>query len=270
MLIQFVKLLNLLSLARNSVRTVWGLAILVSSMMLLLASVDVRADNEAQSAFALGVEAYDRGNYAKAVDVWENLAQDRGISNGHLFYNLGNAYFRLGKIGEAMACYFGAQELIPRDRDVNRNIEILMKKTAEQLRPENYGGFVDRFADGWGFVSLRERLLLGGVIWIVVSMCCYLVLQGRASRWWAIFAVCIAIPVTVSFYMGWQLSGRWGAVISNAAQIHSGPSESSAILFNLGDGAPVMLHDRVEGWAQVITADGRSGWVRQKEIRVRW
>ena len=45
-----------------------------------------------------GTKAYNEGDFERAVDEWRSCA-DSGINDADLFYNLGNAYFRSGKLG---------------------------------------------------------------------------------------------------------------------------------------------------------------------------
>jgi hypothetical protein len=42
--------------------------------------------------------AYERGQYAEAVSYYQQII-DGGIESGGLHYNLGNAFFRMNKIG---------------------------------------------------------------------------------------------------------------------------------------------------------------------------
>ena len=64
---------------------------------------------------------YNEGRYQKAIEGYLRLF-DSGYVNGHLYYNLGNAYFRSGQLGRAILNYKRAELLIPRDADLNFNL----------------------------------------------------------------------------------------------------------------------------------------------------
>jgi tetratricopeptide (TPR) repeat protein len=73
-------------------------------------------------ALEAGDAAYQRGDFAGARDQY--LAAIRqGLDGARVLYNLGNAYYRTGKIGRAIACYERAATLAPRDDDVRANLE---------------------------------------------------------------------------------------------------------------------------------------------------
>ena len=55
-------------------------------------------------AFKKGNDAYYRGEYAAAIAAYEQVAA-LGVINEDLYYNLGNAYYRAGRMGPAIYNY---------------------------------------------------------------------------------------------------------------------------------------------------------------------
>jgi len=66
------------------------------------------------------------GKFEQAVGLYEQLLES-GFINGQLYYNLGNAYYRLGMPGKAIMYYRRAEELLPRDADIKANINLLKR-----------------------------------------------------------------------------------------------------------------------------------------------
>ena len=58
-----------------------------------------------------GQHFYDKGEFDKAVGVYQKLLSKRSSSE-ELFYNLGSAYYRLGRKGEAMAALLAKNGVI--------------------------------------------------------------------------------------------------------------------------------------------------------------
>ena len=56
-----------------------------------------------------------------------------GYVNGHLYYNLGNAYLRSGQLGRAILNYKRAQILIPRDADLNFNLRYALDQAQDAI-----------------------------------------------------------------------------------------------------------------------------------------
>ncbi len=117
------------------------LIILILSFMFLFAGsyfADAAArDNEADTFFrankeySAGQKAMAErkkedavGKFEQAVSLYEQLLES-GFINGQIYYNLGNACYRLGTPGKAIMYYRRAEELLPRDADIKANINLL-------------------------------------------------------------------------------------------------------------------------------------------------
>jgi len=70
-------------------------------------------------------EFYKNKEYDKSVDHYEEILLG-GIEGGHIFFNLGNSYYKLGKIGKARLNYERAMKFIPRDSDLKYNYNYLL------------------------------------------------------------------------------------------------------------------------------------------------
>ena len=73
---------------------------------------------------AIANDLYENNKFQQAADSYESLIK-RGLNNGYLYYNLGNTYIRLGKIGPAILNYMNAQKLIPRNENLQANLNCL-------------------------------------------------------------------------------------------------------------------------------------------------
>src|ERR1051326_2790731 len=104
-----------MSLRRNSFRNVAAVWLLSLGTTVAGPIVDFKAANQ----------LYDAGKFAAAAAVYEKLEP----KTAHVYYNLGNAWFRQGKMGLAVLNYERARRLAPRDPDLLANL-----KCAEQRR----------------------------------------------------------------------------------------------------------------------------------------
>src|SRR5688500_8636546 len=64
---------------------------------------------------------YEKGDYAGAAAGYQSVVQS-GKASAEVYFNLGNAHFKNGQIGKAIASYRRAQELTPRDPDIRANL----------------------------------------------------------------------------------------------------------------------------------------------------
>ena len=69
--------------------------------------------------FRAANQLYDAGKFAEAAAAYEKIEP----KTAHVYYNLGNAWFRQGKLGEAILNYERARRLAPRDPDILANLK---------------------------------------------------------------------------------------------------------------------------------------------------
>lgn len=110
----------------------WRLWVLIVPALLLLSgSVTAGPDlPSAQEQFFEANRAYKDDRYSAAVEGYRKLVDD-GYVSGHIYYNLGNAFFRLGEVGQAILFYERARLLIPRDDDLLFNLAHARSQTVD-------------------------------------------------------------------------------------------------------------------------------------------
>ncbi|MEX1326087.1 MAG: tetratricopeptide repeat protein, partial [Desulfobacterales bacterium] len=91
--------------------------ILLLALHFIPCEVIAKIDQSAQEDFFEANRAYKNDQFQEAVDGYLKLTEN-GIENGHLYYNLGNAYYRLGDLGKAILFFERARLLLPRDDDL--------------------------------------------------------------------------------------------------------------------------------------------------------
>lgn len=82
--------------------------------------------------------AYMAGNYGEAIEIYNQVASEYGISAALLF-NLGNAYLQQDDYGNAMLCYQKAKKLDPSNKRINSNLLYLSGKIEDANKAEQKG-----------------------------------------------------------------------------------------------------------------------------------
>src|SRR5262245_13575477 len=86
------------------------------------------ATNTPTALFHEASKAYDAGNYSSAIENYRAIVS-QGYDSPETFYNLANALFRSGAIGDAIVNYRRAWLLNPRDADVLANMNLAVQRT---------------------------------------------------------------------------------------------------------------------------------------------
>src|ERR1051325_4488967 len=90
--------------------------------IIFLASTALAAD--ISSEFDSANKLYGQGKFSEAASAYEKLARSGSVSPA-VYFNLGNAFFKSGEIGRAIAAYRQAEKIAPRDPDVRANPQFI-------------------------------------------------------------------------------------------------------------------------------------------------
>src|SRR5436853_5395074 len=108
----------------------------------LVAVFGVGAFGADESAFTKANQAYADGRFEEAANDYENLIRS-GNWNANLFYDLGNARYRLGDFGQAVLNFERALALDPRHPEADANLRLARDEgRALELRRD----WIERYA----------------------------------------------------------------------------------------------------------------------------
>lgn len=217
-------------------------------------------------------QALESGDHATAVSLYDEAAND-GAVNGHLFYNLGIALVRDGDLGRAVAAFLAARRFLPRDPDVAANLDFTLSKISDKLEAELPRDRVQALEGLLGRVTARElaltlAVLVGAIGWLMaVSFKVPALAQWRKG----ILAALVA-PLAVGALLTTKLTRYevWGAVdVEAKAGVYSGPSDQSTLVFELHEGAPVLVTARgTSGFLKIKLSDSKVGWIAGSHVKV--
>lgn len=219
-----------------------------------------------QETFTEGNAAYQAGQYAQAAAAYEKLVS-ASVVDPVVFYDLGNAYYRQGKPGLAIANYERALDLNPNFQQAAENLEKALRGTKRNLaRP---------LPPAW------EQAVL---FW-------HYGLSSRATRWamlasWALFwaglaayawrphrylraALIVAAVASLAFGgSAWAKTHRapLAVTIVEKADVRFGTSGQETVRFELFEGDRVTVDRREGGWARVTTVGGERGWTQESNL----
>ncbi len=118
-----------------------------------LFAADVAAD------FSAANKLYAEGKFSDAANAYETILQTGGQSPALLF-NYGNAEFKSGNLGKAIAAYRRAELLSPRDAEIRANLDFVRNQVQGATIRES------RWQDWLGSLTLNEGTLLTAVLFL--------------------------------------------------------------------------------------------------------
>ena len=236
----------------------------------------VRADEPAKDenrSFYTGNVYYEKKDYAKALENYR-AAFDMGIESGNLYYNMGNASLKMGKIGYAILFYEKAMRLIPQDGDLKSNMVYAkaFSSGASTAQPSGMGfiaaliksPFGDLNLNGVAIVTIALYLLSVGMA-ILFLVTPFFVRRLRILFILAIFAFLWSGAVFGIRYYEEEILKK-GVVVVKAAEAKYEPVESSTTYYKVQEGDEVTVMGTRDGWRHIRRPDGKSAWISETVV----
>ena len=238
---------------------------------LFLAAGLLHADTGKQPAvlFQGANEAYRAGDYAHAVEAYESLLA-QGWKKADVYYNLGNAYFKLKRVGPAILNYGRVKQLRPRDWDAAANLAFV--RGGLEYRMEDRRNWYLKTAEAFINFFTREEIVIAMLtagLFFWMSWTAHLFFRPQASwGWWQ--KLFLALTLVFSFlWLTKEVYARSGAdavVLKNQAPVRYGPSYKDQVAFRLPEGIKVRAKKKLSEWSQVALVNGEEGWMLNEEI----
>jgi tetratricopeptide (TPR) repeat protein len=242
-----------------------------SNIILLLLFITLSTNLSAEAANHLNdiVRAnalYDKKKYEESVKVYESLIQE-GAENGYLYYNLGNAYIRMGKTGPAISNYIHAQKLIPRDENLAANLKFAIQQTQDKIDLPTPGTLNSLFfwVNDFNYDELVSfAIAINFIFWLTLTLGIKLPTL-KVARNIFLFVLLLSF-VSIGVKIKNESDMKLGVVMTENVDVRSGRDVDAITLFQLHEGALVRVTDKYEDWLEVRINDEQKGWVPQKSL----
>ena len=212
-------------------------------------------------------QAYRSGGFPKAIEAYNQLIRS-GQENGHIYYNLGNAHFRLKRLGRAILNYEKALIFIPRDADLKFNLSYARDQTRDAVSESQRFPFTAFF---WlKSLNLNELLwgflILNGLFWTILVIRFFL-----RSEWTYYFFVILMIFWVISgasFGLKWYQieTDNRAVILAQEINIMAGPDSKDTVLFKLHEGTIVHQERSEDDWYLITLPDGKRGWIKEEAL----
>lgn len=224
--------------------------------------------SEAEKLFIKANESYRSAEYENAISLYEKIV-DNGYVSKELFYNLGNAHYKMKNIPQSILFYERALKLDPSDEDIQINLQIANLQTVDKIEALPRIFFEEWFdnllhsvpSDTFSIISLVS-------LWIAVACALVyifaynIVIKKAAFGVAAILFLAFLLNLLLATVDNNRDSEQNDAIIfSKSVYIKSSPDQSGTDLFILHEGTKVKIMDEVNHWVKIRLADGKVGWM---------
>ena len=228
------------------------------------------------SIFKESNKLYLANHFENAVDGYLSIV-DQNISNQILYYNIGNAYYRLDKLGYARLYYEKAKNSAVSDNslldDISYNISFLETQLIDEINPLPQF-FLMKFMNkiilalsnnSWAFVL---------IIVMYVNLVLFLIFLFSSSSYVKSLAVKsllflfqFLLVVCFLFYMSsYQQQDVFAVLVSQNTYVKTAPSFNATNQFIIHEGLKFEIIDVVDDWSRVLLSDGKDGWIENNHF----
>ncbi|MBF0277694.1 MAG: tetratricopeptide repeat protein [SAR324 cluster bacterium] len=244
-------------------RILWGVLLMGLFGMISLSAAQ---DRSSVSLFVEANQAYEQQDFARSAALYESLLQ-KGHQNGHLHYNLGNAYYRLGNLGKAIGYYLRALNDLPRHEDLIANLNYVRLQTTDQ-KEDLEQSWRETFQEWSSPFTLQEWLLMllicNGLFWAVAAL--RLFIQREIFSWLLYLSGGLTVFLLLAAFTKWWAPLPVGTILPQESAIYSAPHEQATVLFQLHEGTEVVIEEEAQEWAKVRFEPTKKGWIEKKNL----
>ena len=224
--------------------------------------------------FNEGNKAYNTADYENAIILYEQTLKI-GKHSADVYYNLGNANYRLNKVAESVYYFEKAILMRPNDKDIitnstfanNMTIDAIEKIPVSQI-DQIRNSIIETFSfDIWTFFTVI-------LLWIftILFLAYLFFVRARLKRIFFFSSLSILLLFILSFSITYSIdqnekNKKFAILFSKQTDIWSEPNQQADRLFVLHEGAKMQLLDSLEEWQKIRIANGSEGWIKEASYK---
>lgn len=212
---------------------------------------------------------YEQKQYDSAAFYYEQIVRLQP-HDAHVYYNLGNAYYRLNLVGPAVLNYEKALHARPSYKEAADNLALTQSRISNRIQPIPEIFFVRWWhqltcagmAGVWAFVCAAIFLALIGLL---IAQTLKKIRKVPSQLLVALGCINILVLVFAVSSATNMADSKRGVVMQNDAPIYSTPAQGKATNL-VPEGTTVDITGDKAAWMEIKLPDGRTGWIEKSLV----
>ena len=228
-----------------------------------------------ESIFSEANELYNRANYIEAINNYKEIIKN-DFHSAELYYNLGNAYYRLDSIASSVYYYEKALQLNPNDREIIDNLALVNKTLVDEIDPittpliESILKSLSNifYFETWGYISIFFSFLI-----VALFLSYYFANSSRVKRLTFVLLCISSIFMLVSLINGNKgynnyINNEYAVIYSYETDLKTEPNYRSETLFMLHEGTKIQVLENYNNWIKIRLVNGQVGYIQLIDVKI--
>jgi tetratricopeptide (TPR) repeat protein len=221
---------------------------------------------QTEGDFTKANQEYAQSHFREAISGYEALVR-AGQWSANLFYDLGNAYFRVGDFGRAILNYERALALERHHPEATANLQIARDEAhaleLQQSGPERY----------LQFASVNEYSIAAAIaFWLAVFAIVMLIFARRRSATLIATLVLCLLVSAVAIYAVYALEGgsngsALAIVTGKNVQARLATADTANSILALPAGSEIQILSTRGDWIYAALSNNLRGWIPAKDAQ---
>ena len=226
--------------------------------------------------FVVANEKYNSLDFVGAIEKYNELLKG-GFHSSELYFNLGNAYYKLDSLAQSIYYYEKGLKYFPNDSSLTQNLEYLNNLTIDDIEslPEDiismqFNYLLNYFSfNNWSIITIITAILS-----CFIFLLYFLSKSSKYKRtYFTIFILSFILTSSLLFVnfkiYNVQTTIEFGIVYKDVIEVNFEPNEKSEVLFEIHEGTKVEIIENFDtDWLKIKLSNGQTGWVIKNQIKI--
>ncbi|APY08277.1 ion channel protein [Winogradskyella sp. J14-2] len=219
---------------------------------------------------------YNDGKYAEAIDKYEAILSS-GQHSAELYFNLGNANYKLNNVAPSIYYYEKALLLKPNDKDIINNLTGYAKNmTVDAIDTVPQVGFsriINNVINLFSVDTWAQIAITGVILFVALFLLYHFSHATSRKRMAFVISLASLFFSCFSVAMAFQRQNLYkkdnpAIVFAQESRVRSEANKSSEEVFRLHEGTKVQVLETYEDWKKIQLSDKSTGWIPSKDIKI--
>jgi len=229
---------------------------------------------QSEPLFEQGKERYKEGKYQYAINSWMKVL-DNDEHSANLYFNLGNAHYKLNNVGPSIFYYEKALQLDPLDNDIKTNLAFAENARIDSIEPlpkTIFTKWYTMLSGVLGFNGWATLAVIFSMLFVLLFLLYYFSATERKKRLLFVGSLLSVLVLVVSLALAFQIQTDVGKdkpaiIFAESSEVKSEPNMGSEVSFKLHEGTKVQIIENDDSWVRIQLIDGKDGWIPASDLK---